>query len=97
MDAKRPEYHRATLSWGQRRAFEVESEGEGEGEGEREGLVLVAHSTGNQRSSRLLSLRESHCLLEVPQGEGDIPSGSTVSALLINDLLAPMLLNATCG
>jgi len=92
MDAKRPEYHRATLSWGSRKAFQVDSPSSaGEDKDEaKEGLVLVAHSTGNQRSSRLLSLRDAHCLLEVPQGKGEIPAGSLVSALLINDLLAPM-------
>mmetsp|Transcript_15717 Transcript_15717/g.40003 ORF Transcript_15717/g.40003 Transcript_15717/m.40003 type:complete len:97 (+) Transcript_15717:136-426(+) len=93
MDAKRPEYHRATLSWGSRKAFQVNPSPSSAGEDKdeaKEGLVLVAHSTGNQRSSRLLSLRDAHCLLEVPQGKGEIPAGSLVSALLINDLLAPM-------
>ena len=49
---------------------------------------LVAASTGNQASSRLLSLRSANALLELPRGEGLLAAGSSVSALLIGDLVA---------
>ena len=68
----RPEYHRAIL------------EGDARADGGRGGLV--AHSTGNQASSRLLSMRSANALLELPQGEGSLPAGAVVSALLIVDL-----------
>jgi gephyrin len=48
----------------------------------------VAASTGNQASSRLLSLRSANALLELPRGEGLLAAGSSVSALLIGDLVA---------
>lgn len=72
LDNYRPEYHRAILEWDAR------------ADGGRGGLV--AHSTGNQASSRLLSMRSANALLELPQGEGILPAGAVVSALLIGDL-----------
>ena len=72
LDAYRPEYHRAILVWD--RATD----------GGRGGLV--AHSTGNQASSRLLSMRSANALLELPQGEGILPAGAVVAALLIGEL-----------
>ncbi|HAJ35607.1 MAG TPA: hypothetical protein DCL15_07925, partial [Chloroflexi bacterium] len=47
---------------------------------------FIAESTGNQASSRLLSMRSANALLEVPQGEGVLAAGSIVTALLIGDL-----------
>jgi gephyrin len=49
-------------------------------------LGWFATSTGNQISSRLLSARSANALLELPRAEGVIEAGSTVSALLIDDL-----------
>ena len=47
---------------------------------------LVAHSTGGQISSRLLSARSAVALLELPAVKGVLPPGTQVSALLIDDL-----------
>ena len=73
LDPNRPEYHRAVVRW---------SSALNEGRG-----GLLADSTGNQASSRLLSMRSANALLELPQGEGVLAAGSTLSALLIGDLL----------
>ena len=72
--------------------------GEGEGGGrarqqgeEKEGNGggrLVATNTGNQISSRLLSMKGADVLLELPAGAGVVRSGSVVSALLYGDLRA---------
>lgn len=72
LDSYRPEYHRATVRW------DASMHG-GQG-GYR------AFSTGNQISSRLLSMRTANVLLELPQAEGVLPVGSVVSALVIGDL-----------
>jgi gephyrin len=71
LDAYRPEYHRATLRW----ASTLQG-----GQG-----GYLATSTGNQASSRLLSMRTANALLELPQGEGELSAGALVSALLLND------------
>ena len=47
---------------------------------------LVAASTGNQASSRLLSMRSANALLMLPRGEEVLPAGATVDALLIGEL-----------
>ncbi|MFN3981025.1 MAG: molybdopterin molybdenumtransferase MoeA, partial [Caldilinea sp.] len=73
LDPYRPEYHRATVRW-------ETSLHEGRG-------ALLADSTGNQASSRLLSMRSANALLELPQGEGVLEAGTTVTALLIGDVL----------
>ena len=70
LDPVRPEYHRATLSWDPQL-----NEGRG---GYR------AFSTGNQASSRLLSMRSANALLELPCGEGEL-SGQ-VQAVVIGEL-----------
>ncbi|CAI5529864.1 unnamed protein product [Closterium sp. Naga37s-1] len=49
---------------------------------------FIADSTGRQISSRLLSMRSAHCLLELPQAQGSLPAGSLVSALLLPDAAA---------
>ncbi len=59
LDAYRPEYHRATIHWDR-------SLHDGRG-------GLLAASTGNQASSRLLSMRSANALLELPQGDGVLP------------------------
>jgi len=71
LDPARPEYHRASVRW-----ETAPNEGRG---------GFVAASTGNQASSRLLSMRSANALLELPQGEGVLPAGSIVSALLIGE------------
>lgn len=73
LDPYRPEYHRATVRWDA-----ALHEGRG---------ALLADSTGSQASSRLLSMRSANALLELPQGEGILEAGTTVSALLIGDVL----------
>lgn len=45
-----------------------------------------AMSTGNQISSRLLSARSANALLELPRAAGTLRIGTTVTALLIDDL-----------
>ena len=72
LDPSRPEYHRASLRW---------DSGLNAGAG---GFLAV--STGNQASSRLLSMRSVNALLVLPQAEGVLPAGTSVTALLIGDL-----------
>ena len=90
MDPRRPEYHRVVLTWPEVQPFAVQAAGDGHPDngagGGGSATVLVAQSTGFQRSSRLVSLRDACALVEVPQGSGHIPKGSIVSALLIGDL-----------
>jgi gephyrin len=73
LDTERPEYHRATLKWNR-------SLNDGRG-------GYLATSTGSQASSRLLSMRTANALLELPAGDGGLPRGAVVDALLIGDLL----------
>lgn len=73
LDPYRPEYHRAVVRWDA-----ALHEGRG---------ALLADSTGNQASSRLLSMRSANALLELPQGEAILEAGTTVTALLIGDVL----------
>ncbi|MGA7912478.1 MAG: gephyrin-like molybdotransferase Glp [Candidatus Dormiibacterota bacterium] len=49
----------------------------------REGLELVAHSTGSQSSSRLMSLAGAHALVRVPPGDQGLKSGSVVEAMIL--------------
>jgi gephyrin len=72
LDPSRPEYHRASLHWD--RGLNAGAGG------------FLAISTGNQASSRLLSMRSVNALLELPQGEDVLPAGTVVTALLIGDL-----------
>lgn len=72
MDPVRPEYHRAVVRW-QRRQHDGE-------------MGWVAHSTGGQISSRLLSSKSATVLLEIPKKEGVLPAGSIVPALIVGDL-----------
>ena len=71
LDAYRPEYHRATLTWDG-----TLNNGQG-------GYLAV--STGSQASSRLLSMRSANALLELPQAEGMLPAGAVVSALWVGN------------
>ncbi len=72
LDPARPEYHRATLQWDA-----TLHDGQG---------GFLAHSTGSQASSRLLSMRTANALLELPQAAGELPTGAVVSALVIGEI-----------
>lgn len=72
LDPERPEYHRATLTW-----EPTLNSGQG---------GFWAASTGSQASSRLLSMRTANALLELPQAQGVLPTGSVVDALLIGPI-----------
>ena len=74
LDPERPEYHRAILL----------------GSTASSGGIVTARSTGNQRSSRLLSMKSSNALLCLPQGSGSIAAGTRVPALLTGPLLPPL-------
>jgi gephyrin len=52
---------------------------------------LVAVSTGNQRSSRLLSMKSANALLCIAQGNGKVKAGETVTALLLRGLPPPTI------
>jgi gephyrin len=43
---------------------------------------VIVHSTGGQRSSRLMSMADSNALVMVPSGVGTLPSGSLPTAYL---------------
>ncbi|CAG9466336.1 unnamed protein product [Pedinophyceae sp. YPF-701] len=49
-----------------------------------EGGCFVAHTTGGQASSRLLSVRSASALLVMPQRAGTLPEGEWVDALLLH-------------
>jgi hypothetical protein len=50
---------------------------------------FMAHSTGPQASSRLLSLRAANGLLEIPSGSGSIAAGTLITVLLTAPLDQP--------
>ncbi|GAB4824561.1 calnexin Cnx1 [Ancistrocladus abbreviatus] len=72
-DPVRPEFHRAVVKW--RRSDELGIPG------------FVAESTGRQMSSRLLSMKSANALLELPASGSVIPAGTSVSAIIISDLI----------
>ncbi|XP_074296472.1 molybdopterin biosynthesis protein CNX1-like isoform X2 [Silene latifolia] len=76
-DPIRPEFHRATIKW-------KDNDGSG-----RPGFV--AESTGQQMSSRLLSMKFANALLELPAGGRLLPPGTSVSAIVISDLLSSVM------
>jgi gephyrin len=65
---ERPEYHRGIIKW-----EEVSDDGYG-----------VVYSTGNQHSSRLLSMNQSNCLLEIPS------STNTLKRLQTNEIITAL-------
>jgi gephyrin len=73
LDSMRPEYHRVTLTWD--RSLHAGAGG------------WRAESTGNQASSRLASFQRANALLVLPVGEGTLPAGSVVDALLLGETL----------
>jgi gephyrin len=68
LDSERPEYHRAFVR------ASPSTDGQS--------TILLARSTGSQRSSRLLSMQSANALLCLPQASGHLESGSIVTALL---------------
>lgn len=73
LDQERPEYHRVSL--------ELQQTREGT-------LQYVATSTGVQRSSRLMSLRDAQGLLVLPRGTAQQPkalAGQSYTVLLLNE------------
>jgi gephyrin len=61
------------------------------------GDTLVASSTGNQISSRLLSMHEADVLVEVPRGSGQLPVGTVMPALVLSDLRTGMVDQSYCA
>ncbi|MBO0683217.1 MAG: molybdopterin molybdotransferase MoeA [Candidatus Dormibacteraeota bacterium] len=51
---------------------------------ERVGEELVAHTTGSQSSSRLMSLAGAQALVPIPAGEVGFPAGTVVEALILS-------------
>jgi gephyrin len=47
---------------------------------------FIAHSTGNQCSSRLLSMRDANALLILPQQSGFLEAAAVVEAIVIGPL-----------
>lgn len=47
---------------------------------------FVAESTGQQRSSRLLSMKSANALLEVPASSSSVLAGASVVAIVISDI-----------
>ena len=92
-DASSPEYARAVVRWEEAGGGGAKGEG-GEGdEAAKDGGGgalgrFLATNTGNQISSRLLSMKGADVLLELPAGAGLMKRGSVVSALLYGDLRA---------
>ncbi|XP_047066434.1 molybdopterin biosynthesis protein CNX1-like [Lolium rigidum] len=76
-DPHRPEFHRAVIRW-------VLDDGSG-----RPGYV--AESTGQQASSRLLSMKSANALLEVQSSGQILAAGTSVQAILISDITSPPL------
>ncbi|GAV72625.1 MoCF_biosynth domain-containing protein/MoeA_N domain-containing protein/MoeA_C domain-containing protein [Cephalotus follicularis] len=71
-DPVRPEFHRAIIKW-------KVNDGSGS-------PGFVAESTGHQMSSRLLSMKSSNALLELPATGSVISAGTSVPAVIISDL-----------
>lgn len=49
----------------------------------REGAELVAHTTGSQSSSRLMSLAGAHALVRIAAGDEGLESGTIVEAIIL--------------
>mmetsp|Transcript_16494 Transcript_16494/g.17844 ORF Transcript_16494/g.17844 Transcript_16494/m.17844 type:complete len:648 (+) Transcript_16494:44-1987(+) len=73
LDPERPEYHRVYITHSYNRSE----------------LTFHAESTGNQRSSRLLSMRSANGLLVLPQGPGVIEPGTVLPALIVGSFDSP--------
>ena len=53
---------------------------------ETDSTVFIAHGTGSQRSSRLLSMNGANALLKIEGGDGVVKQGEIVNAFLIGPL-----------
>ncbi|XP_073003333.1 molybdopterin biosynthesis protein CNX1 [Typha latifolia] len=71
-DLHRPEFHRATLRW------ELDDGSGMPG--------YIAESTGQQMSSRLLSMKSANALLELSATGNMLTTGTSVPAILISDI-----------
>ncbi|KAG1330826.1 molybdopterin biosynthesis protein CNX1 [Cocos nucifera] len=71
-DPHRPEHHCAIIRW------ELDDGSGGPG--------FVAESTGQQASSRLLSMKSANALLELPATGQILTAGTSVRAILISDI-----------
>ncbi|KAJ0781278.1 putative transferase [Helianthus annuus] len=78
-DPARKEFHRAIIKWENDAGLGFPG--------------FVAESTGHQMSSRLLSMKSANALLELPQSGREIPYGTSVSAILISDIVGIALGN----
>jgi len=71
----RPEYHRCLVLWNEN--IDVN---------DINSAFPIAHSTGNQHSSRLLSMNQANCLLELPgrtTARNKVNKGEILTALLV--------------
>ena len=69
----RPEYHRCFLKWSEK----------------SENVLPSAYSTGNQHSSRLLSMNEANCLVILPgrtNMKNCVNKGEILDALIIDQI-----------
>ncbi|XP_071705689.1 molybdopterin biosynthesis protein CNX1-like [Rutidosis leptorrhynchoides] len=73
-DSARTEFHRAIIRWENNAGLGFPG--------------FVAESTGQQRSSRLLSMKSANAFLQLPPSGNEIPSGTLVSAILISDIIS---------
>ncbi|KAM7522773.1 hypothetical protein LguiA_012675 [Lonicera macranthoides] len=71
-DPRRPEFHRAVITWEM-------NDGSGF-------PGFVAESTGNQASSRLLSMKSANAFLELPASGTILSAGTCITAVVISDL-----------
>lgn len=74
----RPEYHRGIITWSNPDSNETSSSG-----------YPSVYSTGNQHSSRLLSMNAANCLVKLPartEVKKTVSSGEILSALIIEKI-----------
>ncbi|GAB2214818.1 hypothetical protein Droror1_Dr00019182 [Drosera rotundifolia] len=76
-DPVRQEFHRVIVKW---------SLNDGSGL-----PGFVAESTGSQSSSRLLSMKSANALLELPASGSIIPAGTSLSAVIISDIISALV------
>ncbi|KAL9258047.1 Molybdopterin biosynthesis protein CNX1-like protein [Drosera capensis] len=80
-DPVRQEFHRVIVKW---------SLNDGSGL-----PGFVAESTGSQSSSRLLSMKSANALLELPASGSMIPAGTSLSAVIISDIISVPMANGS--
>ncbi|KAI8816440.1 uncharacterized protein EV422DRAFT_571827 [Fimicolochytrium jonesii] len=79
LDPARPEFHRAYLSIAVDNTATSATNSDGS---PRTRTRIVAHSTGSQRSSRMLSMRGANALLKLPAGDGVLGVGEVVEGVM---------------